>query len=710
MKPARQIVTALLFAVATLTASAPSGDPSDPPQLAHLYADRFESRGDIVYARGHVALSYDGSLFLAKTARFDRKRNVIVLTGNVEIFGSKGHRIVADRMVFEVDHNRVRFRDFFQADRQDIWVYADEAQKQDGNYTLHNSVLSSCHVDDPDWSVRFKDATYDSETKYMKLHGVRFYAGSLPVFYTPYLGFSLARERSTGLLMPHLGYGKDEGFIYDQPWFWAIAPDKDLQLDPQIRKDRGAGLYATYRFVDSDHSFGWARIGYFADQSSFARKFSLKNRHHYGLEAHYENGDPLRKWEPLGYRSGLYLDLDLFNDIDYLNLQFEKEPHLEETSRFKESRLNLFLYDDTQYFGLRGRYFIDTTRVKNDQTIQELPSLRYHLFSTPLWDDHLSVTADLRYANYYRKTGLRAYRGAFDLPIRFQTSFFDDVLNLALEERFDAADTHFYHGAGGRFFGSENHYAAATLRHSLELSTDLVRRYDSGVHTMLLKATYTKTNLLAEGNLKFSAIDPHIASDYVLDMVYDTRLTFSMHHFWKSDSGKWDVDYLARADYYPEHDSRWNSLRQELDLRYDSIHWKSRVDYSIQDHHFLQVSNSLSYDTNRIHLALEQNRRYRSDDYSLVVNDLGFVGHYKFNDTYTAYGAYTYDFRHNGTKDWELGLGVDRKCWNFTLLFKQDITPILTDSGKGSIRNNTVYFRFNLVPFGGVGSLGGAKL
>ena len=677
--------------------------------LAEIYADSFESRNDTVYAKGHVVLAYDGTLFLGDRARYDRRANRIVVEGHVEVLSNRGSKVLADRVVFEVDRNRVTFSDFYQTDRDDIWVYADSAEKAEGNYTLRNSVLSSCSMEDPDWSVKFGEAVYDSEAKYMRLRDVKLYAGKTPVLYTPYLGFSLERQRHSGLLMPHFGYGKDEGFYYEQPYFWAISPAMDLELNPSIRTNRGYGVYGTFRFADSPWSGGEIRTGYFRDKNSFVEKHNLENRSHYGFELLYESSNFLKSWKPEGYRDGFYANINLFNDIDYENLQYSVLDHLEETSRFKESRLNYFLYNEEQYFGLRTRYFIDTTSKENNETIQELPALQYHKFSTALGSEFLHYSFDAQLHSYWREDGTRALQGVASLPLEFHTSVFGDYLNLSVEEELSASDTKFMESS---FQIGQDHYAALALHHNIELSSDLVRSYDSGLHTMLLAASYSKSTLLAEGDLSYRDLDEDLIRDYNLDTVYDTRLSFKMHHFWESYDRPFKADYLVVADYYPENDSRWNELRQELHLSYGPYSFSSRIDYSIRDHTLSQLSNTFGYSGERFGVNLTQTRIIDNDDthHWLNQNEMGLDLRYRQNERVTWYGGYSYDFKEESSKNWKAGILYDKKCWNMTLMFKQELTPVLTKNGRGSLHNNSISFQFNLVPFGGVGSGSPEKL
>lgn len=51
-----------------------------------------------------------------------------------------------------------------------------------------------------------------------------------------------------------VGFSEKEGFYYEQALFIAEQNWWDLELKPQIRTNRGSGLYSTFRFVDSKTS------------------------------------------------------------------------------------------------------------------------------------------------------------------------------------------------------------------------------------------------------------------------------------------------------------------------------------------------------------------------------------------------------------------------------------------------------------------------
>ena len=73
-------------------------------------------------------------------------------------------------------------------------------------------------------------------------------SSAFPVIFTPY--FSMpdpSVKRRSGFLTPVIGQSTNLGFQYQQPYFWAIAPDKDLTISPMINSKAPPVLTGEYR-------------------------------------------------------------------------------------------------------------------------------------------------------------------------------------------------------------------------------------------------------------------------------------------------------------------------------------------------------------------------------------------------------------------------------------------------------------------------------
>ena len=252
-----------------------------------ITAKYVDATKNIVKARDNVVVYYEDSVIKASSVHFDKTTKVLVLDGKIEMLGYEGSKVHTNHIEIHTDTKEVTFDELFLVSESDVWMFTKDAHKQDANYTLGASLLSSCDISDPLWKMAFSDALYDSDTNYIKIYGAKVYLWDIPMFYTPYLAFSTDRERTSGLLFPAFGYTSNEGFLYEQPVYWAISPSMDLEFNPQIRTARSIGMYSTFRFVDSAYSSGELRVGYFKDKTEYVDNNYLPNDSHYGVEFNY---------------------------------------------------------------------------------------------------------------------------------------------------------------------------------------------------------------------------------------------------------------------------------------------------------------------------------------------------------------------------------------------------------------------------------------
>ena len=49
-----------------------------------------------------------------------------------------------------------------------------------------------------------------------------------------------------------------------------------------------------------------------------------------------------------------------------------------------------------------------------------------------------------------------------------------------------------------------------------------------------------------------------------------------------------------------------------------------------------------------------------------------------------------------------IGVSMSKKCWNYSISYKKETLPLLTNDGISSIIQKTIYFQIELVPLGGI--------
>ncbi len=293
-----------------------------------------------------VSLHAQTEKFQVIANNVNTKENILIATGNVVIF-SPTYYITAQKIIYDKDNGTFELFDdvvilknnnvqtksnyaFLDVNTDDlyqkpnmffeqsssIWINSKDSQKKKDTIFLAESILSSCDCIDPDWSIRVSDADYDTKDKWINAYNTRLYVKDVPVLYTPYLGFSTDTRRRTGLLIPTIGYSSSEGFSYSQPIFIAPAKNYDIELIPQFRAKRGAGMYAYVRYADSMDSILKVSGGYFKEQEDYQVENKLRNKEHYGFNVDYKRYN-LFTGKRREHKDGLYVDINYLNDVEY---------------------------------------------------------------------------------------------------------------------------------------------------------------------------------------------------------------------------------------------------------------------------------------------------------------------------------------------------------------------------------------------------------
>jgi len=682
------LIQSLLFAVEE--ESVPSHDKIE------ITAKKLTSGKSTVAAKDGVIVYYQDSVIRADTALYNKETHLLVFDGNIEMIGYQGTKEHMEHLEIHTDTKEVTFEELFFISKNDVWLFTQKANKKDGNYTFGETILSSCEVTDPTWKMIASRAVYDSQDKYMKAYGTKMYFKDIPVFYTPYMAFSIDRQRKSGLLFPFVGYRENEGFIYEQPVYWAINESMDLELNPQIRTERGYGMYGTYRFVDSDHSSGGIRLGYFRDTKAFQESEGTAEIEHYGFEMRYDSTKIISDLFPEGFTDELYLNAIYLNDIEYLNLQksqfstFGQEP-------IQESRLNYFLTNDEYYFGLNAKYFIDTRLTNNDTTIQQLPAIQLHKYLDRLIWDNLTYSLDLQLKNFDRLDGPTMKQAEMKVPFEFTTAFLDDFVNLSLGE------TLYYNKS---FFGNGdyayNDFEYFNNYHSAKLFSDLTKKYDTFIHVLQPSFEYILPGSESQSPVPFDDLTQEQKELFVVGQKEEYYALSLSHYFYDTDMNLKFYQRISQQ-YYVDRKYKFADLCNEMQYNWEKWQFYSDLTYAWEFSEIRESSTRVSLNENSYNFSLSHTFKQQLADNSVAVaaNDINLNFGYSWNEHLQLYGGLTYDLDTSEGKQWLLGGTYKQDCWGIKAALRQDITP--RPEGKSTVENS-FYIQLDFTPFVSLGS------
>lgn len=146
---------------------------------------------------------------------------------------------------------------------------------------LTQATYSSCSPSSPDWYTRAEQMHLDYDRNLGSGKHATVYFKDAPIFYTPYLDFSLNGQRKSGLLPPIWAASTRNGFDFTLPYYVNLSPNYDLTLYPRSLGKRGMQLGGEFRYLNYNYN-GEARFEYLPnDQVSGKNRYSYSLRHNH---------------------------------------------------------------------------------------------------------------------------------------------------------------------------------------------------------------------------------------------------------------------------------------------------------------------------------------------------------------------------------------------------------------------------------------------
>ena len=98
-----------------------------------ITAKHIDATKNIVSATDDVVVYYEDSVIKASSATFDKSKKLLVLDGNIEMIGYKGTKEHSNHIEIYTDTKEVAFDELFLMSKNDVWLFTEEAHRQDTN-------------------------------------------------------------------------------------------------------------------------------------------------------------------------------------------------------------------------------------------------------------------------------------------------------------------------------------------------------------------------------------------------------------------------------------------------------------------------------------------------------------------------------------------------------------------------------------------------
>jgi len=690
-----------------------AADKANTAGKVEIFATKMDSKDNIVTASNGVTVIYKDYYLSANRAVYNRITSDLELFDNVRVTTSNKYKLLGDYAKLNISKKQREFKPFFMLDKTNgLWISANKGCGSNNDIDITSGVVSGCDPNDPLWKMEFSSSSYNTETKWLNLYNARIYIYDIPVMYTPYFGYPLDTTRRTGLLIPSFGLSSDEGFYYKQPIFIAEQNWWDVELSPQTRTNRGSGIYATLRFVDTKSSKGTLTTGYFKERDSYFKKNNLAHDKHYGFNFKYNNTDFINQLFDLNLdgQSGIYADINNMNDVDYINLASNDNID-ESTTTLILSRVNLFYNTDKNYFGTYFKYYKDLTKQSNEDTLQKLPTFQYHHYLETLFKDHLLYNVDLKTSYIHRDINKKAVQTDLNIPVTLHTSLFDEYLNLSYESRLYAQHSSFSGNEKIRTGEYEDGYFARNYN-IIEINTQLTKAYSEFTHVIGFGSRYTFDGSESEDgyyeeNMDFCSKtenkDDSRCDFYNISEVEEQiELDFSQYIF---DIGGKQLLYhrLSQALSYENSSDKFGELENELDFQITkSINFYNNMFYNHNERKFSKIFNKISYKNSSFNVVVSHMYKdtflAKTSTYTPYTSYITSSVSYTYNEHYTYHANWNYDLEANDSKTREIGFIYKKRCWDFGITYIENNKPVLTQNSSSSSYDKYIYFTIALKP------------
>ncbi|HEY6083776.1 MAG TPA: LPS assembly protein LptD [Nitrospira sp.] len=465
-----------VVAAETTIAPAPPSSGAMPLDITAERIDYLQDQ-DIYEAEGSVVVD-QGTLHLtADHMTIQTLPGVLIATGHVRLIDPKGD-LTADRLELNVNteagvmtHGQLYLR------ASNSYVEGRLMQRfSEDHYRVKEGRFTNCDVDEgetPAWRFQFKDLDINAGDSLAFKSGW-LCALDVPVLPLPTLTYPLS-PRSTGFLIPTIGYDNRFGTHAQAGFFWAINPSQDLTVSPSYYTNLGYGSDFEYRYVIDRLSRGQWFVSYL-QQTTLPNVAGVSNTEDANRTRGLIAGTHTQQFTP---DLLLRIQANLVSDAQYLQ-QLSNSG----AQRALPSNENNLLATQRLRYGnmyLLGQY-LQPLQAGGPDTFQRLPEVGYTTPNLSLFHSPLLLGADTNYVNFYREQGFQQNRVDFVPGLTTDVIDFGHVLGLTPQAKFREV----YYARGATDTSSQHR---ETFWAAIDTTSKLSRRFamDDGqalLHTL----------------------------------------------------------------------------------------------------------------------------------------------------------------------------------------------------------------------------------
>ena len=228
---------------------------SDVPMAMTADVARFNEDQGKGLLFGNVEIQRENQYLRAEEVQYSEQDARVTAAGGV-IFNEKGLTVTGPHAEMHLDTDTAEFSE------ASYWFTPRHARGEATRvYRASPSVLeleeasyTTCNPGDTDWLISADKVTLERESGDGTARNAWLTFKSIPVGYLPWVRFPIDDRRKSGFLIPGIGNTSTSGLAIVVPYYWNMAPNRDLVFSPRYLAERGLQLNGFFRYL-----YPWGR-------------------------------------------------------------------------------------------------------------------------------------------------------------------------------------------------------------------------------------------------------------------------------------------------------------------------------------------------------------------------------------------------------------------------------------------------------------------
>ncbi len=336
----------------------------------------FEASGYVNFISGDIQLQAD-------SIRYNRESGEIVAEGNIVLSEKNGMKIAGDRIEMNLEDATGIVYDATAFEEPSYFFRGEKIEKIGENeYVIYKAHFTTCNQPKPYWSFRAAK-TKATVGKYAKFKHLRMRIKDVPILYIPYFVWPIKQDRTSGFLIPDIGYSQQKGSMFSTSFFWAISRNADATFEFEYWDKDGVAIGTEFRYKLRGDGEGEFNSHYIEKNTGNSKSYSYDFKHKQKLPGGMD----------------LTFDSVYVNSIDYYR-SYESDFDLNSrrtirskgmlTKGWANNRLNIIALVEENY-----RTSTDSVTLKSLPEI-EFRGRRRKLFDSPLYLSFDSSAINIR--------------------------------------------------------------------------------------------------------------------------------------------------------------------------------------------------------------------------------------------------------------------------------------------------------------------------